>query len=131
MAGDISTDLSNKILDHVLKTTPLTVPTNVFVALYSVAPTKVGGGTELTGGGYARKSHNVWAAGASGASQNTGAITFAQATGDWLQAVAFALFDAVTVGNFLGWGDLVTPKTVLNGDTAEFIDGALDLSYDA
>jgi hypothetical protein len=107
MAGTLSTDLNNKLLDHIFKTTPYSVPTNIFMALYSVAPTAAGGGTELTGG-------NV--------------ITFATATGDWSQAVAFGIFDAITGGNFLGWGDLTVAKTVLNGDTAEFAVGELDVS---
>lgn len=128
MAGTFSTALNNKLVDHIFKTTPFVVPTNIYVALYSAAPTAAGGGTELTGGGYARKVHDVWDVGAAGATENTGAITFAIATGDWLQAVAFGLFDAITAGNFLGWGDLTVAKTVLNGDTAEFAAGALDVS---
>lgn len=132
MAGSISTALSDKLLDHILKTTAFTVPTDIYVALYSVAPTKAGGGTELTGYAYARKVHNSWDASSSGATENTGAVTFAAASGgDWSEAVAFALFDAITSGNFLAWGDLTVAKTVLDGDTAEFADGSLDVSYDA
>ena len=132
MAGSYSTDLHNKLVDHVMKTTPYTVPTNIYVALYSVAPTAAGGGTELTGNGYARIVHNAWDAGAAGASENTGVITFAAASGgDWAQAVAFGLFDAITGGNFLGWGDLTTARTVLDGDNAEFADGELDVSITA
>lgn len=132
MAGTMSTALSNELLDHVLKTGSFSVPANIYVALYSGAPTKAGGGTELSGNGYARLVHNSWDVAASGASENTGAVTFAAASGgDWLQAVAFGLFDAITAGNFLAWGDLTVAKTVLNGDTAEFAAGALDISLDA
>ena len=132
MAGTISTDLSNKLLDHVFKTTPFTVPTNIYVALYSVVPTKAGGGTELTGNGYARIVMNVWDAGAAGATENTNVITFAAASGgDWAEAVAYGLFDAITGGNFLGWGDLDTFKTVLDGDVGEFAVGAIDVTIDA
>jgi len=129
MAGTLSIALANKLLDHILKTTPFVVPTNIYIALYSVAPTAAGGGTELAGNAYARIVHNSWDAGAGNATENTGVITFAAASGgDWLEAVAFALFDAITGGNFLGWGDLTTPKTVTDGDTAEFADGALDVT---
>ena len=132
MAGSFSTDLHNKPIDHVLKTTPFSVPADIYVALYSVAPTIAGGGTELTGNGYARKVHNSWDPAAAGASENTGVITFAAASGgDWLEAVAFALHDAITGGNFLGWGDLTTARTVLDGDNAEFADGELDASMSA
>lgn len=129
MAGTLSTALNNKLLDHIFKTTPYSVPTNIYMALYSVAPTAAGGGTELSGFAYARKDMNVWDAGAAGATENTNAITFAAASGgNWSQAVAFGIFDAVTGGNFLAWGDLTTPKTVLDGDTAEFAIGELDVS---
>jgi len=129
MAGTFSTTLNNKLLDHILKTAPFSVPSNIYVALYSAAPTAAGGGSELSGNGYARKVHNSWDAGAAGATENTGAITFDPASGgNWLEAVAFGLFDAITGGNFLAWGDLTTPKTVTDGDTAEFADGALDIS---
>ena len=132
MAGTLSTALANELLDHILKTGEFTVPTDIYVALYSVAPSKAGGGTELTGNGYARKVHNSWDVGSGGATENTGAVTFAAASGgDWSEAVAFGLFDAITSGNFLAWGDLTVSKTVLDGDTAEFADGALDISIDA
>lgn len=128
MAGSLSTDLNNKLLDHVFKTASFTVPANIYIALYSVAPTAAGGGTELTGNGYARVQANVWDAAASGATENSATATFPTATGDWLEAVAFGIFDAVTGGNFLAWGDLTTPKTVLNGDTAQFAAGNIDIS---
>ena len=128
MAGSFGDVLENKLLDHLLKTTPFVVPTDIYVALYSVAPSDVGGGTELVGGGYARKVCNTWDAAAAGATANTGAITFDVATGDWAEAVAFALFDALTGGNFLAWADLSVNKTILTGNTAEFAAGELDVT---
>ena len=128
MAGSLSTALHNKLLDHILKTTPFVVPTDIYVSLYSVAPTKAGGGTELTGNGYARIVHNSWNPASSEAATNDGAITFAAASGgDWLEAVAFGVHDAITVGNFLGWGDLTTARTVLDGDDASFADTVLSV----
>jgi len=129
MAGTLSTDLNNKLLDHILKTTPYVVPTNVYISLYSAAPTAAGGGTEISGNGYARTLMNVWDAAAAGASENTNAITFPTATGsDWAEAVAYGIHDAITGGNFLGWADLTVSKTVTVGDTAEFAAGALDIT---
>ena len=128
MAGSFSDYLELELLDHVLLTGAYTQPTHLYVALFTVAPTDAGGGTEVSGGSYARKLHDTWDAAASGASENTGAITFDQATGDWGECVAFALFDALTAGNMLGWGDLSASKTVNSGDTAEFADGDLDIT---
>ena len=128
MAGSLSTALHNKLLDHILKTTPFVVPTDIYVSLYSVAPTKAGGGTELTGNGYVRIVHNSWNAAAAEAATNDGAITFAAASGgDWLEAVAFGVHDAITAGNFLGWGDLTTARTVLENDDARFADTILSV----
>ena len=131
MAGSFLTVLHDKLIDHVLKTTPFTVPANIYCSLFSVAPTIAGGGTELTGNGYARVVHNSWDAAAAGASENTGVITFANASGDWVEAVALGLHDAITGGNFLGWADLAISRTVLSGDNAEFADGELDVSMSA
>ena len=83
----------------------------------------------MTGTGYARIVHNSWDVGAAGATENTGTVAFAAASGgNWLETVAFGLLDAITGGNFLAWGDLTIPKTVTDGDTAEFADGALDVT---
>lgn len=130
MAGSFSDYLENELLDHVLKVGAFSEPTNVYVALFTVAPTDAGGGTEVSGGDYARKVCNTWDAAASGASANTGAITFAQASEDWGTVVAFALFDAITAGNMLAWGDLTAEKAVDDGDTAEFAAGDLDVTLD-
>jgi len=129
MAGSFSDYTEDAVLDHILKNDALSQPTHIYVALFTVAPTDAGGGTEVSGGGYARKQHDTWDAASGGASENTGAITFDQASGDWGECVAFALFDALSGGNMLpGWADLSASKTVNSGDTAEFADGDLDLS---
>lgn len=127
MAGSKSDYLENEILDHILKTTSYTVPTNIYVALYTAAPTDAGGGTEVSGNAYGRIAKNTWDAASGGATENTGAVTFNQATGDWGTVVAFGLHDNSTGGNLLYWGDLTANKAVNNGDTAEFADGAIDI----
>lgn len=48
--------LENKVLDHVYRNVAYTAPTGTYLALYTVAPTDAGGGTEVTGGGYARQA---------------------------------------------------------------------------
>ncbi len=130
MAGSFNDYTENKVLDHILKTASFTVPTNIYIALFTAAPTDSGGGTEVTGGSYARVLHNSWDAAAAGASENTGAITFVEATASWGTVVAFALFDAVSGGNMLAWGDLTTSKAIGSGDTASFADGELDITLD-
>ena len=130
MAGSFSDALEIKLLDHLLKTTPFAVPANIYVALYTTAPTDAGGGVEVSGGSYERKVCNTWDGAAAGATANTGAITFIQATGDWGTVIAFAIFDAIAAGNFLAWADLAVNKAIQNGDTAEFAAGELDITLD-
>ena len=45
--------LENKVLGHVFGGTAYTAPTTLYVALYTVAPSDTGGGTEVSGGAYA------------------------------------------------------------------------------
>jgi len=107
-----------------------TAPTP-YIALYTVAPTDAGGGTEVTGGSYARQdSSGKWAAPAAGAVETNAEIAFAQATADWGTVVAFAILDAITAGNFLYWADLTASKTVNSGDTFKFPSGNIDLTED-
>jgi hypothetical protein len=128
MAGSFSDYLENELLDHVLKTGDYSSPTNLYVALYTAAPTDAGGGTEVSGGGYARVNHNSWDAASGGASSNDGAITFSTASSAWGEVVAVGILDATSAGNLLMWADLTTSKTVSTGDVAEFADGAIDIT---
>ena len=52
MAG-FSDYLEDKVLDHVFGGNAYTAPSTLYVALYTVAPTDTGGGTEVSGGAYA------------------------------------------------------------------------------
>jgi len=132
MAGSKSDYLENELLDHVLGNSAYTAPATVYVALYTVAPSDAGGGTEVTGGSYARvavtNNATNWPAASGGAKSNGTAITFPTATADWGTVVAMAILDAATAGNFLYWADLTASKTVNNGDTASFAVGELDVT---
>src|SRR5262245_10711430 len=48
--------LENLVIDHLFRTRTWTKPAALYVALFTAAPTDAGGGTEVTGGGYARVS---------------------------------------------------------------------------
>jgi hypothetical protein len=103
-----------------------------YVGLYTAAPSDSGGGTEVSGGSYARKSTAAadWEAASGGATQNANAITFVTPTGNWGTVTHFGIFDAATAGNLLYWGALASQKTIDSGDTASFAAGALDLTED-
>lgn len=129
-ASSYTTYLSNKVLDHFLKTATFTAPTNLYVALFTTLPNDSGGGTEVSGGSYARVNHNAWNAASSGSATNNGAITFTTASGSWGTVGWVALFDASSGGNMLCWGAVGTAKTISSGDTASFADTALAVTLD-
>ena len=127
MAGNLTNYLENKLLDHFLGTTAYTMPSPVYVALFTVAPGDAGGGTEVTGGSYARKTAAFTAA-SSGATSNSANIDFTGMPA--ATTVAIALFDAITSGNMLVHGTLTTNKTTDAGDTLRIATGDLDISID-
>lgn len=132
MAGSFADFLEDELLDHVLGNAAYTAPGTVWVALYTTAPTDAGGGTECTGGDYAREAivNNAanWPAASAGAKANGSVVDFGTASASWGTVVAFAILDADTAGNFLCWGDLATSKHVDNGDAAQFAVGDIDVT---
>jgi hypothetical protein len=135
--------LENKLIDHVLRNTAYTVPTTIYVALYTAAPSDSGGGTEVTGGSYARvqvgPSTTAWTAtqgGTAGASSGTGGqtanaadITFAAPSANWGTITHFGIHDALTTGNLLFHAALTASKVVNSGDAApKFLAGALTIT---
>ena len=127
--GSFSDYFENKIIDHMLRNQSFTPPSTLYVALYNVAPTDAGGGTEVSGGSYARQAVTFSAA-SGGATSNSADITFPQATADWGTIVAVGILDASTGGNLLAWGALTANKTVNNGDQFKITAGNLTLSVD-
>jgi hypothetical protein len=127
MPGSKSDYLENKLLDHVLTNTAYSSPSDVYVGLYTVAPTDAGGGTEVTGNNYARESVS-FATASSGATSNDAEVEFDTPSATWGEVVAFGIFDALTSGNLLYWGDLTNAKTINSGDVVKFLVNELDVS---
>lgn len=131
--SQLSNYLENKLIDHLLRGQQMVAPANVYIGLFTVAPSDAAGGTEVTGGGYTRatvaSSLANWAgtqgagttvasSGTGGQTSNNAQIAFPSPSGNWGNIVAFGVFDAVSGGNLLFYGTLGTPKTVNNGDAA-------------
>lgn len=127
MAGNLSNYLENKLLDHFLGTTSYTMPTPVYVGLYTVAPSDSSAGTEVTGGSYARQTATFSAA-SSGATSNDANIDFTNMPS--ATVVAIGISDALTSGNLLVWGTLTANKSLDAGDTLRIATGDLDISID-
>jgi len=130
MAGftNYSEDL---VLDWLLTNASATRPTAWYVALYTVAPGETGGGTEVSGGSYARTAVTFTVSGtAPTTASNSGAVEFPTATGSWGTIVAAGIFDASTSGNLLAFANLTTSKTVDSGDVLRFNTGEIDVTLD-
>jgi hypothetical protein len=109
MPGSKSDFLETALLDHSLGGPDYVRPANVHLALFSVAPTDAGGGTEITGGAYPRKAVTNNSTNFPAASGGSKSLATPQAfdvvpSGGLADAVAFGIFDAATGGNLLRWG---------------------------
>jgi hypothetical protein len=131
--GGISDYLSNASLDHIFKNTAYDTTTSLYVALKNGDPTDDNsGGTEPSSGAYARVNHTVWtaASGVTAASENTGAITFPQASAGWGTVDYFFIMDEAASGNMLIYGVLDNSRNIGLNDTPSFASGALDITLD-
>jgi len=124
--------LENKALDHLFNVASYSAPCT-YAALFSTAPSDSSSGLEITAGAsYLRQRVGNWDAAASGATENSSAITFPQATGSY-NVVSVALMDGSTVGcatNMLWYGPLSTSRLVNTNDTFEIAASALDVTLD-
>jgi hypothetical protein len=123
-------DYSEKLmLDFLMTTGTATRPTAWYVGLFTAAPSDSGGGTEVSGNGYARQSVTFAAATTvAGTTDNTTAVTFTAAGGSWGTITHIGIFSAVTAGNLLWHGSMTASKTIADGDTLEFAIGNIDLT---
>ena len=128
MAG-FSDYLEDKVLDHVFGGNAYSAPSTLYVALYTVAPTDTGGGTEVSGGGYVRKTATFNVSGTNPTTaSNSAAVEYPTATADYGTVVAVGIFDASSSGNLLAYANLTTSKVVSTGDVFRFNTGDLDVT---
>lgn len=136
MAGK-SNYLEGQFLNLAFRTQVAWKPSAIYVALLTAAPTDAGGGTEVTGGSYARVQVNQldanWTApsGSPRSISNVNTITFPAPTAAWGVVSHFAIYDASSAGNLLYWAALTQSKTINNGDAApSFAASALVITED-
>lgn len=133
MAGSINDGTETRILDHIVGKTSYTMPSTVYLALFTTAVNDAGGGTEVSGGSYTRKltAGSDWVAAAAGASSNATIITFVTPTGSWGTVTHFAIMASVsgtTAADYIGWSDLTVSQAIGTGNTVSFAIGALALT---
>ncbi len=123
----MSNYLENALINATLRNTAYSSPSTVYVGLFTSDPTDAGTGTEVSGGSYARKAM-TFGSPSNGASTNSGAVEFDQATGDWGTITHFAIFDALTTGNMLYHGALTASKTIATGDVFKFASASVTVT---
>lgn len=121
--------LENAIGNHILRNISYTSPSTLWCGLFTTAPTDAGGGTEVSGGSYARVQV-TFSNPSTGLFVNSSDINFPQATANWGTIVAFAIFDGSgSSANMLIYGNLSSPKTVNQGDQFRFLAGNLQITF--
>lgn len=147
MAGSKKDTFENSLLAHIFNNANIanmgdatglrgsTAAGNLYVALFTVAPSDSAQGTEANYTNYARvavaRSAGGWTVAGNNAS-NAAAITFPTcgATPNTLVAFAICLAGAAGVDDAIYWGDLTANLAVSNGITPEFAIGDLDINED-
>jgi len=117
------------VLDWLMTTGSATRPTTWYIALYTGAPSDSGGGTEVSGNGYARQSVAFDAASSpGGTTANSADVSFTASGGSFGTVTHLGIFDASTSGNLIWHGSLTASKAIDDGDTLTFTAGNIDLT---
>ena len=92
------------------------------LALYTASPNAGGGGTEVSGGSYARLPITFGTI-TSGSMSNTSAITFSGLPNATI--THYGILDAVTSGELKVYGALNATAVVISGDQVQFPIGSI------
>ena len=138
MAG--KTDYYSDLVLGVLENTALSGIANVYVALFTAAPTDAytsaaRDGTEISYGTGAREEITSWNAKTDGGGRhisNDDPVEWTGWDGGSGTVTHFGIFDSSghETGNLLYWGALTTSRAIGAGETASFADGALVIQED-
>lgn len=120
----------NLVLTWLFTTDSATRPSAWYVGLFTAAPSDTGGGTEVSGSGYARKATGtISGSGTATTFTNAAAIEFDAASGGNWGSIGWAgIFDASSSGNLLAWAPLSTARTINDGDVLRIPAGSLSIT---
>jgi len=144
-AGALTDYAENKIVDAVIRAQTLGAPATWYIGLDTAACGETGGGTEVTGGSYARVAVTASMAnfagtqsagsttastGTSGTTSNNIVVTYATPTAGWGTVVSMRWWDLSTGGNAWICVPLGVSKTINIGDNVTFPAAALTFQLD-
>lgn len=124
----LSNEFETRILQWALTNGSPTRPTAWYIGLYTTDPGEAGGGTEVSGNGYAREAATFTVSGDT--ASNNADIEFSVATGSWGTITHVAVLDALTSGNVIAYGALTASKAIDTGEILRIASGALDITLD-
>lgn len=140
----MSNFLENALVDQLFRGQSAPTTSTLYVGLLTAAPNDAGGGTEVSGGSYARVSvssslanwagtqsagSTVASSGTGGQTSNNAAITFPTPTAGWGTVTHFGIYDAASGGNLLFYGQLTIAKTINEADTVTFPAASLSITF--
>ena len=120
--------LETEILDHVFAGAAYTAPSTKYLALFTSAPGETGGGTEVSGGAYARQTVAFTTSG--NTTSNNAAVEFPTATANYGTVTHVGVFDASSSGNLMAYAALSSSKAISTGDVFRVPSGDLDITLD-
>lgn len=123
-----SNDFETRVLQYIFTTGSVTRPTAWHVALYTAAPNDAGGGTEVSGGAYARQSVTFTVSG--NEATNSGAVEYPTATASYGTVSHVGVFDAASGGNLIAYAALSASKAIDTGDVFRIPAGDLDITLE-
>ena len=144
-ALDLTNYAENKLVDAVFRGQSLGAPATWHIGLDTVSCSETGGGTEVSGGSYARVAvtsgltqfagtqaagSTVASSGTNGTTSNNSVITFPTPTAGWGTVVSVRWWDAASAGNAWICTPLTVSKTVNIGDTVSFPAASLTFQID-
>lgn len=123
-----SNSFETTVLNWAFTTGSATRPTAWYIALFTTNPGETSGGTEVSGGGYARQSATFTVTGDT--ATNSAAIEFPEATSSYGTVTHVAIMDASTGGNQIAYAALSASKAIDTGDILRIPAGDLDITLD-
>jgi hypothetical protein len=108
--------------------TQLLIDSPAFLALYTSDPTENNTGIEVSGGSYERQEV-TFDPPVDGLCVNSVQVNFPICTFSWGTITHAALFDAVSNGNMLFFGQLGAPKTINASDQLLFSAGNISVGF--
>ena len=122
--------LEQALVNHVLRSTPMPSPSQVYLALFTSDPTDAGTGTEVgsTGTGYERQAI-TFTVPVDGTTGNDSLVSFPVATTAWGTITHLAIYDSLIGGNMLLHGPVTPTHTVNASARIEVPAGAIQISF--